>query len=76
MLITLGVPAYIVFRAKHSMPTGKKWLNYLLAIGASWILIIVATELSMTLDIRYASTPEAAFKLCGNLFMGKDRKPS
>ena len=59
-LITLGVPAYIVFRAKQSMPTGMKWLIYLLAVGASWILIVLATELSMTLDMRYASTPEAA----------------
>ena len=58
-LISLGVPAYIVFRAKPNMPSGKRWLIYLLAIGASWVLIVLATELSMTLDIRYAPTSEA-----------------
>ena len=42
------------------MPSGKRWLIYLLAVGASWVLIVLATELSITIDIRYASTPEAA----------------
>ena len=57
-LISLGVPAYIVFRAKPNMPSGRRWLIYLLAVGASWVLIVLATELSMTLDIRYAPTKE------------------
>ena len=59
-LISLGVPAYIVFRAKPNMPRGRRWLIYILALGVSWALIVLATELAMTLDIRYAPTKEAA----------------
>ena len=58
-LISLSVPAYIVFRAKPNMSSGNRWLIFLLAVGTSWLLIVLATELSMTLDIRYAPTSEA-----------------
>jgi hypothetical protein len=38
---------YLYFRAKPNMLWGKRWLVYMLAIGASWVLIILSTEISM-----------------------------
>jgi hypothetical protein len=62
-LIALGLPAGIVFRAKPSMPKGKKFLIYVLAVAVSWILIIIATELTTKLDFYYAPTAEAELYL-------------
>ena len=62
-IIALWIPAIIVFRAEPKMSQGKRHIIYLLAVAVSWILIIIATELTTMLDFHYAPTAEAELYL-------------